>query len=256
MNVGQAGGMSQQPGQRASVWGVKPNQEPSPTPSPQNSNPRQPTSTQQQPSQPRSQPTSQPAMTPVPRTATAQNPTPMRTTPIRTIPVQPIKQPVQQKKPPEKKGGWGSLFGKKKKKDEYEMQISSPFNFQQTCHVDFNSTTGLVGLPPEWDAKILSSDISKKEVMENSAALIEVIDFLDRKEKQDNKKIEEISSPRNNTNNNSAPSDFSNSETSTKDPQLEKLMQQAAEMVLSFFPFLPLFSPFFSLFFSYSNVFL
>lgn len=238
-DIGQAGGVSQQPGQRSSVWGVKPNQE---TPSPTNSNPRQPTTQpSSQPAQRPAQTTSQPVVSPSgPRPATAQNPTPMRTTPIRTIPVQPIKQPPPQKKASEKKG-W-SLFGKKKKKDEYEMQISSPFNFQQTCHVDFNSTTGLVGLPPEWDAKILSSDISKKEVMENSTALIEVIDFLDRKEKQEKKIEEQINNAP------SSASDFSNSETSGKDPQLEKLMQQAAEMVFSFFFFF-FFELFFLLFF-------
>lgn len=93
---------------------------------------------------------------------------------------------------------------------ENEMQISSPFNFQQICHVDFNSTTGLVGLPPEWDAKILSSDISKKDVMENSAALIDVIDFLDKKEKQETFKAATQAKAE------SAPNDFSNSETSGK----------------------------------------
>lgn len=142
------GAMSNQPGERRSQWGVKPSDTP-PNGSPLNSNdnkvgrqaqPANSPSTNHMQGTPRPQPSGgQPTAHTQPVQRTTVPIQPMRTTPIRTIPVQPIKQPPQ-KKAPEKKGFFN--FGKKKKKEENEMQISSPFNFQQICHVDFNSTTG------------------------------------------------------------------------------------------------------------------
>jgi hypothetical protein len=107
-----------------------------------------------------------------------------------------------------------------------DVIISSPFNFQQKIHVDFDSTTGLVGLPPEWDAKLLSSGLSKQEVTANSAAVVEVMDFLDRKEKQDQQKALGII-----TTDTKPTSNSNNSNTAFhKDPALAEMMAKAAEM--------------------------
>ncbi len=44
--------------------------------------------------------------------------------------------------------------------------VSTPFNVEHKIHVDFNSTTGFVGLPPAWEAMLKSSGISPVEVRE------------------------------------------------------------------------------------------
>ena len=46
-------------------------------------------------------------------------------------------------------------------------------------HVDFNSETGFSGLPPEWDALLKSSDISKEDVINNSTAVISALEFYE-----------------------------------------------------------------------------
>lgn len=59
------------------------------------------------------------------------------------------------------------------------FELSGPSNFRQPFHVDFDSETGFKGLPSDWDVLLKSSDISKKECIENSAAVISALEFFD-----------------------------------------------------------------------------
>lgn len=61
--------------------------------------------------------------------------------------------------------------------------VSSPFDLQHNIHVDFNSETGFVGLPDEWET-LVKGNVSKTEVMENSAAVLDVLKFQDQYNKQ------------------------------------------------------------------------
>jgi hypothetical protein len=61
--------------------------------------------------------------------------------------------------------------------------VSSPFDLQHNIHVDFNSETGFVGLPGEWET-LLKGTISKDEVVQNSAAVLDVLKFQDQYNKQ------------------------------------------------------------------------
>lgn len=62
--------------------------------------------------------------------------------------------------------------------------VSSPFDLQHNIHVDFNSDTGFVGLPGEWETLLKGSDISKADVVQNSAAVLDVLKFQDQYQKQ------------------------------------------------------------------------
>jgi hypothetical protein len=86
----------------------------------------------------------------------------------------PIKNPDTGNDDKEKGGLFSfSLFGKKKKK----MVIGTPYNVQHKIHVNFNTTTGFEGLPPDWEAMLKSSGITKDEVMANSDAVLSVLEF-------------------------------------------------------------------------------
>lgn len=61
--------------------------------------------------------------------------------------------------------------------------VSSPFDLQHNIHVDFNSETGFVGLPNEWET-LVKGTITKTEVLENSAAVLDVLKFQDQYNKQ------------------------------------------------------------------------
>jgi len=64
----------------------------------------------------------------------------------------PIKKAPEEPPPPQKKHKlFGGLFKKKEKKTA-EPTVGSPFNVHHHVHVDFNTKTGFVGLPPEWEA--------------------------------------------------------------------------------------------------------
>eukprot|EP01114_Cavostelium_apophysatum_P018584 TRINITY_DN577_c1_g1_i1.p1 TRINITY_DN577_c1_g1~~TRINITY_DN577_c1_g1_i1.p1 ORF type:complete len:484 (+),score=175.47 TRINITY_DN577_c1_g1_i1:129-1580(+) len=64
--------------------------------------------------------------------------------------------------------------------------VSAPYNVQHEIHVDFDSETGLSGLPPEWEAILKTSHIPREDVMANPQAAVKVIEFVvneDRKSK-------------------------------------------------------------------------
>eukprot|EP01122_Echinamoeba_exundans_P006210 TRINITY_DN1706_c0_g1_i2.p1 TRINITY_DN1706_c0_g1~~TRINITY_DN1706_c0_g1_i2.p1 ORF type:complete len:625 (-),score=155.41 TRINITY_DN1706_c0_g1_i2:203-2077(-) len=81
--------------------------------------------------------------------------------------------------------------GKKNKKDDDKFEVSAPFNIKHDVHVDFNSATGLRGLPQEWETMITSSGIGKKDAVENKDALLEVLEFQSRYQ-QDQKRKEQL----------------------------------------------------------------
>lgn len=57
--------------------------------------------------------------------------------------------------------------------------VGTPFNVQHLIHVDFNSRTGFSGIPPHWETMILSSDLSKGDVMAHPDQVLECIQFAD-----------------------------------------------------------------------------
>lgn len=59
------------------------------------------------------------------------------------------------------------------------MEISAPFNFQHTTHVnvDPRSSTGFQGLPTPWRAVLKASGITKEEVAEHPDQVLDVLAF-------------------------------------------------------------------------------
>jgi len=60
------------------------------------------------------------------------------------------------------------------------ISVSLPFDMEHPVHVDFNSDTGFVGLPPEWEAMLVSSQITKDEVIEHHDSIMAGMKFLDK----------------------------------------------------------------------------
>jgi len=59
-------------------------------------------------------------------------------------------------------------------------EVTDPFDVGHTLHVDFTSETGFVGLPPEWETMLLSSGITKHDVIEHSQDIVAGMTFLDK----------------------------------------------------------------------------
>ncbi|KAL9657282.1 hypothetical protein ABK040_011502 [Willaertia magna] len=57
------------------------------------------------------------------------------------------------------------------------LVISKPFEFKQVIHVDYNSETGFVGLPPEWESLLKSSGITKEEAIKHQDEVLGVLDL-------------------------------------------------------------------------------
>lgn len=75
---------------------------------------------------------------------------------------------------------------KKPKKDE-SWEVSAPFNLKHEIHVDFNSATGLKGLPPEWEALLQGAGLDRKDVIENKDAVIDILQFQSNYQQQQEK---------------------------------------------------------------------
>lgn len=71
-----------------------------------------------------------------------------------------------------------------KKSKEQPLNVGIPFNVQHNIHVDFNSITGFEGLPPEWEAMLKSSGITKDEVVDKPEVVLDVLNFNDQFNKQ------------------------------------------------------------------------
>ncbi|ELP92705.1 serine/threonine protein kinase, putative [Entamoeba invadens IP1] len=63
-----------------------------------------------------------------------------------------------------------------KKKKEPELVISEPVGFSHPYHAVYQSGE-LTGFPPEWNAQLKASGITKEEIKENPEAVHDVIDF-------------------------------------------------------------------------------
>lgn len=70
------------------------------------------------------------------------------------------------------------------KGSEYSS-VSTPYNVEHRIHVDFNSTTGFSGLPPEWEAMLKSAAITKKEVLDNPEQVLSILEFESKRQKDD-----------------------------------------------------------------------
>jgi len=88
----------------------------------------------------------------------------------------PVKKAAEEPPPPKKHGFLSGLFRKKEKKSS-EPTVGSPFNVHHHVHVDFNTKTGFVGLPPEWEAMLENSAVSRKEIAEDPNAMLDVLQF-------------------------------------------------------------------------------
>jgi len=63
------------------------------------------------------------------------------------------------------------------KASEYSC-VSQPYNVENKIHVDYNSATGFSGLPPEWEALIKTSLISKEDVFDNPDSIINALRII------------------------------------------------------------------------------
>jgi len=61
--------------------------------------------------------------------------------------------------------------------DSVPFKVGSPFNTRKKVHVDFNSDTGFVGLPSEWETILKQGGITRKEVLNNPEAVLDVLEF-------------------------------------------------------------------------------
>jgi len=77
---------------------------------------------------------------------------------------------------PKKHSFFSGLFKKKEKKTN-EPNIGTPFNVLHHVHVDFNTKTGFVGLPPEWESMLENSSISRNEIADDPNAMLDVLQF-------------------------------------------------------------------------------
>jgi len=83
-----------------------------------------------------------------------------------------------------KKGLFG-IFGKgkqRKKDEDFEVDITGPFEVKHNVHVDFSSETGFKGLPKEWESMMVSGGLTKKDVEANSDAVLDVLKFQSKLE--------------------------------------------------------------------------
>eukprot|EP01089_Gocevia_fonbrunei_P020966 TRINITY_DN7947_c0_g1_i1.p1 TRINITY_DN7947_c0_g1~~TRINITY_DN7947_c0_g1_i1.p1 ORF type:complete len:106 (-),score=15.78 TRINITY_DN7947_c0_g1_i1:5-322(-) len=55
--------------------------------------------------------------------------------------------------------------------------VGIPYNIKNTIHVDFNSDSGFVGLPPEWQQILKDGGISRKSVLLDPKAVLDVLEF-------------------------------------------------------------------------------
>jgi len=62
--------------------------------------------------------------------------------------------------------------------------VSAPYNVQHEIHVDFDSATGFSGLPPEWEALLKSSGISRDDAIANPKETIQVLEFMEKSDAQ------------------------------------------------------------------------
>ena len=76
--------------------------------------------------------------------------------------------------------------GRREKKSS-EPCIGVPFNVMHNVHVDFTTETGFVGLPPEWEAMLYASNITKNEVAQDPDAVLDVLKFESNRQAQHRK---------------------------------------------------------------------
>jgi len=76
--------------------------------------------------------------------------------------------------------------------------VSTPYNLEHNVHVDFNSTTGFSGIPPEWEAMLKSANITKEEVIDSPKQVLTVLEF-------ESKRLKDLSSQEKNKHNHAAP---------------------------------------------------
>jgi Protein kinase domain/P21-Rho-binding domain len=57
------------------------------------------------------------------------------------------------------------------------LDCSTPINVSHEIHVDFDSESGFRGLPTEWEALLKSGGITKQEALDDSEAVLKVLEF-------------------------------------------------------------------------------
>ena len=75
------------------------------------------------------------------------------------------------------------------------MTISVPYNASHRIHVDFSTSTGFVGLPPEWEAMLSSGSITKTEVARNPDAVLDVLKFESSRQAKQGSQCLPLSAP-------------------------------------------------------------
>eukprot|EP00727_Mastigamoeba_balamuthi_P012042 m51a1_g7460 putative p21-activated protein kinase (489) ;mRNA; r:146844-149083 len=62
--------------------------------------------------------------------------------------------------------------------------VGQPFNVSHKLHVQFNAARGFVGLPPEWEALLHSSGISRAEQEQNQQEVLSVLRFESQRQEE------------------------------------------------------------------------
>eukprot|EP01126_Amoeba_proteus_P049655 TRINITY_DN5819_c0_g1_i7.p1 TRINITY_DN5819_c0_g1~~TRINITY_DN5819_c0_g1_i7.p1 ORF type:complete len:416 (+),score=78.81 TRINITY_DN5819_c0_g1_i7:98-1345(+) len=78
-----------------------------------------------------------------------------------------------------------ALFGVEVDSITMDSQVSNPYELNHLIHVDFDSTCGLKGLPPEWEKELLVSGIGKDTVVQKSNAVLGALVTLKRTEEDE-----------------------------------------------------------------------
>jgi len=73
--------------------------------------------------------------------------------------------------------------------------VSTPYNLQQVYHVDYNSTTGFSGIPPEWEAMLKSANITKHDVIDNFNTVVDLLETESKRLKAEQDKFSNPSVP-------------------------------------------------------------
>lgn len=73
----------------------------------------------------------------------------------------------------------GSGGAKREEDGSYQLLVSAPFDLKHNIHVqvDPSSHTGFKGLPPQWDAMLSASGITKEQVASHPQEVLDVLHF-------------------------------------------------------------------------------
>lgn len=116
---------------------------------------------------------------------------PVRLTSARDVALSVDMKPLPREPETEekKKGKLKTLKNAKKdKKESDKPEISHPTNFEHTLHVGYDEKKGeFTGMPESWTRMLLKANISKTEQKDNPQAVLDALNFISTKDKEESK---------------------------------------------------------------------